>query len=1781
MSFTLPGYAILRESSRDRTHTIYRGIREKDQTPVLIKTLSISHPKLDDVARIKNEYELLKSLDLPSIVKAYALERHQNGYQLILEDTNAITLDKWFKTKSPELSQKMILSIHIVQALGDLQAEDIIHKDIQPENILVYPDSLKVKLTGFNYATKIPKQRLTFKKPALLEGSLPYMSPEQTGRMNQELDYRTDFYSLGVTFYKLFTHQLPFATNDPMELVHAHIAKTPTAPYEVDPAIPVPLSNIIVKLMSKKPEERYSSTFSLLNDLERCLKEYQQKGTVEPFPLGENDLYHRIQISHKLYGREKEIEVMMGIFQQISKGSSELLLLSGYPGIGKSSIVNELKHSIVENRGFFISGKHDQYKTNIPYSGFIEAFQSLVLQILTESDDTINMWREKIKEALGSNADVVLEVIPELSMIIGEGTFTQEYDSQETQNRFNFFLQRFISLYASEDFPLVIFLDDLQWIDPASLQLLELILTTLKTSGLLIIGAYRNNEVTSIHPLISATQRIKRHGSPVTTLEVPPLKIESVEHLIADSLHLPQERCKELTKVVYEKTQGNPFFINQLLTLLYEEKLLYVDQDLGIWTWNSEKIRSFEVSGNVIDLLISKLQKCSSEMQEILEAGACIGSSFDARLISTIKEMPLSSLISWLMEAIREGLILPSDNFIEGEEEGSSKTFRFLHDKVQQAAYLLMNEDKRKLTHYKIGLILLKKYSSEELEDNIFEVMSQLNHAQGLITEKNERIQYAGMNLIAAEKAMRTVAWGTAIEFLTDGLAFLPENKWETHYSTTFKMHLLLAEARFLLYDFDTASRLFDQVLSYSKSISDKISVHVLKIKLSISSVDYKEAVIWGRNALKLLDTNLPSTHLKAHALKEYLILRFNLLGKNTESLASLPTITDPKAFDIIRILVLLIPPAYFTSKELFAFVVMKGLNLILKYGNAPMTAYLYASYGIILNAVFEDFKGSFEFGKLALEINRKYEDKQYIPATKFLVGTFLNSTQRHLRTSIDILQQGYEMGTSTGDFINAAFCQGMLMNFKFLIGTNLSELQQEVSECLKYVTTIKSHNRGYFFYALRQIIMALQGQTPSPSSMETNTFQEEPFYQMLQENNFLITLYIVYTLKMGICYLFEDYEKAIEIGKRSSPLAYVALGQPIRLVNEYYFALGLIGNYPHKDKSTQIEFFKEIEKISKKLKPWAKAAPSNYLQKSLIIQAELERIKGNKEKATELYDQAIELAKENGYHQDEGIANELFAKFYLAQNRPRLAKQYLIDSHYAFYKWGAPAKQKQLEAKYKGLLPEDASKAYSDSALPASESDTAPALDQMAVIKAAQTISGQIVFDQLLEQLLRIVIEAAGAERAILILEQDEKWIIEAEYSTKLGTVNRPLVPYKDKANEISCTIIQFVIRTKEQVVLDDASNQNLFINDPYITQKKPKSILCFPLQHQVKLPIGVLYLENNLTTKAFTQSRVEVLKHLTTQIAIAIENSLLYSHQAKLTEELSATNEKLEDYSQNLEKKVYDRTRELNEKNKELEETLQQIKEMQKRLMEQEKLVSKIAVTKSVATEMRNPLNYIDNFASLTENLLQEIPKTPTDKEVLELIRSNLIKIREHSKKADEIIASMVAQSSDSGQEKELTDINKLIRDYADLVYYSYYKKDPLFSLTIETEYDSSLDKILVYPQHLGRVIYNIIDNACYATDLKKKKVNGTYSPVVSILTKNEEESVIIKIRDNGIGIPLDILSKVFSPFLSTKSTSQNAGMGLSISHDIIVQDHGGTIAVDSEEGLYTEVTISLPKF
>lgn len=1791
---SFPGYVIFNEINRNDQFVTYQGIRENDQKPVLIKTFTTDHPELEDIAYLKNEFDLSKNLQSQEIVKPLVVDKFQNQLFLIFEDLGFETLRKTLKTKHFSLEENLVIAINLSHAVGAYQSEHIIHKELTPDNIFINPETLEVKISGFGSATRQLKQKLSVKSPTVLEGGLaPYISPEQTGRMNRDLDYRSDFYSLGVILYELFTGKKPFSSTDIVEIIHAHIAVQPLSPHEVNLKIPKIVSDIIMKLMSKTVEERYSSINSLEKDLKRCLKEYNEKGLIEPFPIGENDISSVFQISQKLYGREKNIKILEGILDTLPQDPPQLCLLAGYSGIGKSSIIYELQKPIYERGGFFIAGKFDQFKTNIPYSAFIFALQDLVQHILTESEERIQFWKEKILDSLGVNAGVITDVLPELKLIIGDPPKPQELDTEQTYNRFSILFQLFIKTFASPLTPLIIFLDDMQWIDSASLKLIEMLITSHQTRGLLIVGAYRSNEVDRYHPFIVAIERIKQSFGKVTEMDVLPLNLSEVGELIGDTLHQPYTKVQDLAKVVYDKTQGNPFFINQLLTFLYEEKLIWFNPETAEWTWSIEKIQSAKVTDNIVTLLINKIQKCSPITLNILKIASCTGHSFDAGLINRIAEYPPEVVLKHLQEAIDEGFIVPDEHiteiFFDSDHhldqlittEGKTRTLRFQHDRVQQAAYSLTPPEERKVIHYKIGKILLSNKNEQNRDDKIFDIAFQINHAFDLIKDPKEKLEYSRLNLMAGEKAMKAVAYRTAIEFLRYGLNFLPNERWKFNYDLAFPLQLHLAECSFLTGEYEQAQELFQHTLRHAISDQEKITIYVLRIKLYISTTQYEEAIQNGRLALNLLGVDLPKNISKISILKELLKVKWNLFGRDSISILNMPIIEDPIQTQIINIMFLLIAPAYLSTKDLYAYIVLKGLNMSLNWGNCPNTSYYFGAYGIILNILFKDLKGSAEYGKIALDLSQRFSDQSAIPATKFLVGAFIIPLHKHIRYSIEILKSGFEIGITVGDFIYGVYALAQLMSNQYLSGKNLHELYTSLQEYKDFVSKIKAHNRGYMFIGAHQMILALTGKTHHPSMMGSDTFNEEEFFKSLEENNFPLSLFFVYVFKMQLTFLFERYEETIEVGKKAEAIANAVKGHPINIEKDFYYSLAICQLASERRDESVTALLKEVRPCLKRMKKFAASCPENYLHKYLLIKAEMSRLEGEKEKTIELYDKAIDSARENDYIQNEAIANELFAKFWLAQNKLNLAKQYIVEAHYDYYCWGADAKVKELEDKYPQIL----NRRSKDKPVDSSSSEKMPELqnqtmDLAAIFKTSEILSAEIELDTLMKELLKIVLENAGAERALLILEKEGKWIIQAEkkYNDVDLNVNKPI---EKGHNFMALSLIMYVLRTKEAVVLDEAEKEGLFTSDPYIVFNHVKSLMALPLTHQGKM-IGVLYLENNLTSKAFTPERVEILKLLSSQMANSLENALLYSRQANLTRDLQVSNTKLEDYSQNLERKVYLRTHELKEKNEQLQETLKQIKDMQKKLIQQEKLVSFGNIAKNIASDMKNPLNYIYNFSEMSQELIKDLEeqKDKDPKAILDILNQNLQKINEHAKKADTIITSLLNDSRGVEDVKEMTDINKLIRDYADLVYYKYYKRDPLFSLSIETHYDPNLPKVPVIPQSIGRVIYTMIDNACLATDIKKKESGALdFSPNLIISTFAQDNQIMIKIRDNGIGIEKETLENIFSNFVSSKTEWKGSSVALSISHDIIVQEHKGTISIDSEPGVFTEATITLP--
>jgi predicted ATPase/signal transduction histidine kinase len=1487
-----------------------------------------------------------------------------------------------------------------------------------------------------------------------------------------------------------------------------------------------------------------------------------------------------LQVSQKLYGREKETAILINMLSKISTEYPQLCLIGGYSGTGKSSLAHQLQKLVFEKGGFFITGKFDQFKTNIPYSAFIQALQDLIQHILTESEDRIEYWKTKITHELGINAGVITEVLPELKLIIGETSKVQPLDTEQTNNRFSVMFQQFLKCFISPSTPMVIFFDDMQWIDQASLKLIETFIVSDQSKGLLVLGAYRSNEVDRYHPLTITIEKIKEGGKKITEIEVSPISFDNVNKLISETLRIDENQCLDLARVFYEKTQGNPFFINQLFSYLTEEKLLQFSEENRSWNWDIEKIQSAKVSDNIVTLLINKLLKCSPITQQILKIAACTGPSFDVKLLTQIAPYPPDIVLKHLHEAINEGLIISDEHWFDFNwndtaiSDHLNEAFKFPHDRVQQAAYSLLSHEEKKIEHLKIGQMLLANTAENEIDERVFDIVYQINNSLDLIEDSNEKIRFAQLNLLAGTKAMKAVAYKTAYEYLRVGISLLPDNKWQTNYSLAYPLHLHLAECAFSLGDFENASEIFNDTLLHAKSDDEKISIYILKVKLFISSAKYDLALLNGKLALKLLGVDLPLKVSNLTILMDILIVKFKMLSHDSLSLVNMPVVNDKRKSQILTVLFLMIAPAYLSAKELYAYIILRGLKYILEWGNSANTSYFYAAYSIILNIIFKDFKKANIYGKVAIEVSQRFTDQISTPATKFLVGAFILPYHKHIRYSIEMLKSGFEIGISVGDFIYGVYALAQTMAYQWISSQNLNEMHKNLIEYIEFVSKVKAHNRGFMFTGGLHANMTLRGKTYQAPSMDSDGFNEAEFFENLVKMNFPLSLYFVYVFKMQLLFLFDKFDKTIEIGNKANEIGYAVRGHPINLEHNFYYGLSITNMLAQMHGSEKNKYRKELKSIIKTFEHAAKFCPENYLHKYDLLVAELARLEGDKEKAIEYYDKSILSSKENDYIQNNAIANELFGKFWLSINKTHLAKQYMIEAHYGYYCWGAAAKVAELENKYPQFLSNKNKEIFSTCN---STDPVRSPIDVQVVVKASEILSGELVLETLLNDLMKILIETAGAERTALILEKDNKWILEAEQKKDKSELNKNQ-PLETKSDELPISVIYYVLRTRESLVLDNAAKAGLFTTDPYIEKNQIHSVMVVPLIHQTKL-IGAIYLENNLTPNAFTPERVEILKLLSSQITNSIENAILFANQSNLSRDLQVSNIKLEDYSQNLERKVYLRTHELKEKNEQLLDTLQQIKEMQKKLVQQEKLVSLGAITKSIATEIRNPLNYISNFASVSKDLIEDL-KEKSEPETITMLENNLSKINEHSKKADEIITTMIEDSRDSELTREPTDINKLIRDYADLVYYNYYKKDPLFTLSIETHYDSNLPKISVVPQNLGRVIYTIIDNACYATDLKKKENPSLYTPSLTITTENQPENILIKIRDNGIGIPSSTLNKIFSPFITTKPSGKGAGMGLSISHDIIVQEHEGTIHLTSEEHEYTEVTITLPK-
>ncbi|MEM8674445.1 MAG: AAA family ATPase [Cyanobacteria bacterium P01_G01_bin.67] len=1491
---SLADYQISVQIHQSNNSVVYRGKRKQDDLPVIIKVLRQDYPTPTQITRYKQEYQITHNLAIPGVVKAYSLEKYQNTLVIIFEDFGGESLKILTERKQLTLREFLPIAISITVALGNIHTANIIHKDINPSNIVYNLETQELKIIDFGISTRLIQENLTLKNPDILEGTLAYIAPEQTGRMNRLIDYRSDFYSLGVTFYELLTGRLPFETEDSLELIYCHLAKQAIPPHELAP-LPQVISDIVMKLMAKAAEDGYQSAWGIQADLESCLQQLETTGVIEDFPVATQDIVNQFQIPQKLYGREKEIETLLALFRRISapadpsslslqssnedKSETELLLISGYSGIGKSALVKEIYQPITAKKGYFISGKFDQYQRDIPYYAVIQAFKKLIEQLLTESEARLKTWQDKLQGALGVNGQVIVDIIPEVALIIGKQSAIPKLQPTEAQNRFNLVFQNFIQVFDQSEHPLVIFLDDLQWADLASLKLMKLLINAPDINSLLLIGAYRDNEVNAAHPLMLTVEEIKESGTDINQISLNPLTLADLNQFVADTLCSSESVIKPLAKLLHTKTNGNPFFMREFLKSLYYEKLLKFDLQSLNWQWNLAQIKAQQITNNVVELMVQKIQNLPNSTQEILKLSSCIGNQFDIETLAMLAETSPTEAALFLHDAIAQGLVLPLSDFYKSveldtiDQKSSSITkqveYKFVHDRIQQAAYSLIPQVDKSAQHLQIGRLLLQHIPESEQEENIFNIVNQFNKAIELITEQSERNELAKLNLIAGKKAKASAAYQSAFNYLQISIKLLAKNSWHTNYRFTLNIYNSAAEYSYLSGEFLVMENLFSEVLKQAKTVLDKISIYETKIQAHIAQSQPKGAINSALEILKLLGINFPRSPKKIHFLLALIRTKLALSGRQIESLGDLPRLSDRRIIIIMRILNLIFPFAYLDYPKLFVLIALKIVNLSLKYGNSSESILGYCMYAVLLCGFLGDINSSFKFAELALNLlDRIKATKEIRIKVIYTLIIFIKHRKVSARETYPDFLESYQNALEIGDFEYAAYSIASYCFYCYDVGEELGELEKKIHLYSNLLTKLNQKVVLEQLYIYRRAILNL---------INTSDKNEHLTVEMHDKGNLTvdkIVLHFFYLNELIVCYIFSDYFQALKNAYFLEDCLQSPISTPDNAVYLLYSSLARLATYDPNNKISSSQLIRKVTVNQKKLKKWAHYAPMNYQHKYYLVEAEKCRVLGKISQAEDLYIRAIDLACKNKYLNDEALAYELTAKFYLVRGHNLVAATYIKQARYCYLKWGAKAKVEHLDENYPELLATVVSESTEKNPIITSSSTNQEALDLNTLIKTSQALAQITDFSQLLETLIKFVLENAGAEKGYLVLVQAGNFIIQGS-GAAAEIVTLQALPV-DSCQDISQTIINYVYRTQENLVLDNASSEGLFINDEYIINNEIKSVLCLPILNQGKL-IGILYLENNLAEKAFTAERLEILKLISTQVAVSIENALL----------------------------------------------------------------------------------------------------------------------------------------------------------------------------------------------------------------------------------------------------------------------------------------------------------------
>lgn len=1498
------------------TGRVFAATLNGDGRRFVLKRPRAGYPVAQEVAALRHEFAVLSRLKGTPVPEAYELIEEPVA-ALVLAVAPGRSVDALIAEAARDLERCVCWAVEMARALSLVHARGFVHRDVKPHHFFIDDETGQARLVDFGLATHLARERQLPVKPDAIEGTLAYISPEQTGRTSHSVDRRSDLYSLGVTLYELWTGKRPFDCEDSLELIHAHIAREPAPLRQHRPELPEALQAIVLRLLAKSPGERYQTAAGLLADLERARDELTRTGQVTPFPLGASDYDGTLCVPEKLYGRAASLQTLLEAVRRAQSGVRSLALIAGPPGVGKSALVQEAQRELV--RGVrFVSGKFDQYRRGIPYSALASACSELVRVYLASPASELADWRRRLRAALGDNAGVIAEVVPELVLALGEQPQVAKLAPNEAQARFERTFRRFMEASACKEAPLVVILDDLQWADPASLAVLELVLSSESQGYLLVLGSYRDSEVDANHALSGTLARLSRRVQ-VDRIELRALSHAEVRDFVRDALRFTRQGSDDLASLIFEKTSGNPLFMGQFLERLADEGQLRFEPGAG-YTWDLGAIAALGATANVVDLVIARLGTLEPRTRDLLQLAACIGHTFSLRALSVIAEDEPRAVLRALRPAVVGGYLVPLgpnhrllEDLLDAPESAAvDMTYRFAHDRVQQAALSAGTATERSRVHLRIGRLLVSAAGDEgPREEQLFEVVTQLNLGRQHVEDPDERLLIARLDLAAARRARAASAHGAAAELAGICLELLGGKSFVVDYATSLEAHFVAAEAYYLMHEEARASSLIAAIEANAQRVIDRVPARNLEATIVTNRGRPQEATAISVETLALLGLHLPDTNDPAAiggALgQEFGAYQGELGQREVSTLADLPAMNDPEKSAVISTLAYAIPSVFQWNHGLMALLVLQAVRLTLQHGTAPISPFFYAQYGIVHHVVTGDKVRGHEFGRLALALCERPEHAAARGGVEFIYAEFLAPWVRPRAECTAHFKRGVSAGLDAGDQLHAGYCLAVGAAEALYAGRRLAELQSDIPSGLRALTEQGDVLNHLLLTIVNRSLSCLRGEAPALGSLDGDGFSEQAF-----EADGPPPVKAHYgVIKAMLGYLSGDYAEALRVTEAISPPP----GVVFKVDYVFYHGMACAELARGASSPEREALLAKADEDLACFEPWVRVGASNFLALQELLTAEVHAAREQSAAALDAYERAVESATDAGIWHHLAMTYERLGRFQLRMGRKHLALRSLAAAFQHYELWGADGKVRELSREFPRLQPVETTRRYDSSAqtMTASGASGGVALDLESAMRAVSAIASEIRLEPLLRRLTQILLENAGATRGVLLLAEGDDFAMRAALRVQserlVVEVNEP-----DTTAALASSVVRYCARTLESVVLDNAARDNRFAQDPFVERVRAKSIVCVPLVHQARL-VGVLYLENDTATGAFHAERVERLEFLAGYAAVSLQNARLY--------------EALQVESENLERRVRERTAELDERAQDMRRVLDNVKQ------------------------------------------------------------------------------------------------------------------------------------------------------------------------------------------------------------------------------------------------------------